>query len=72
MFMHNQDTEGNLICPSKEDTLMTPMNDILEEIYGPWVDEYTRVVLLCYFWPSFLMGNIDSMLPEEILKLSQA
>lgn len=51
---------------------MMLMNDLLEEVYGPWMDEYARMVLLCYFWPSFLMGNIESMLPEEILKLTQA
>ena len=44
----------------------------LEEVYGPWIDEYTRVFLLCYFWPSFLTGNIESILPEEVLKLIQA
>jgi hypothetical protein len=51
---------------------MTPMNDILEEIYGPWLNEYARVVLLCYFWPSFLMGNIESMLPKDLSKAFQA
>ena len=49
----------------------TPMNDILEEIYGPWLDEYTRVFVLFYFWPSFLIGNAESMIPEEILKITR-
>jgi hypothetical protein len=51
---------------------MIPVNEVLEEIYGPWLDEYTRIVLLCYFWPSFLMGNIDDILPINFLETFQA
>jgi len=52
--------------------LMMPITNVLEEWYGPWLDEYAHMSILCYFWPNFLMGNMENILPINILKDYQA
>jgi hypothetical protein len=35
------------------------MKNLIDDSYGQWYDESIRWFLIWYYWPNFVIGNVD-------------